>query len=108
LWGAEARWLDDVPDALTAEAMAAKEGVELALERGLDKCILEVDSQGLAKLLVDPSSTRSYIGGLYFDIAELGKNFSEFSVHWVGREANSVAHICASTFSTTERSFFFF
>ena len=55
LWGAEARWLDDVPDALTAEAMAAKEGVELALERGLDKCILEVDSQGLAKLLVDPS-----------------------------------------------------
>ena len=31
-----ARWLDDVLDALTAEAMAAKEGLELAAENGYD------------------------------------------------------------------------
>lgn len=29
---AVARWLDDVSDALTAEAMAALEGLELAVE----------------------------------------------------------------------------
>lgn len=28
------RWYDDVPDALTAEVMAAKEGLELAVENG--------------------------------------------------------------------------
>jgi hypothetical protein len=31
---AAARWLDDVPDALTVEAMAAKEGLELGAENG--------------------------------------------------------------------------
>jgi hypothetical protein len=41
---AMARWLDDVPDALTAEAMAAKEGLELAVENGYyDRVLLEVD-----------------------------------------------------------------
>ncbi|KAF8686219.1 hypothetical protein HU200_043600 [Digitaria exilis] len=32
---AAARWFDDTPDVLTAEAMAAKEGLELAVECGL-------------------------------------------------------------------------
>ncbi|KAF8689533.1 hypothetical protein HU200_041864 [Digitaria exilis] len=32
---AAARWFDDIPDVLTAEVMAAKEGLELAVECGL-------------------------------------------------------------------------
>ena len=39
--------LDSVPDALTAEAMAAKEGLELAAECGFDKAVLEVDCSEL-------------------------------------------------------------
>lgn len=104
--GAAARWFDDIPDALTAEALAAREGLELAVELGLDNVVLEVDCQGLVNLLKDPSSSRSAIGGLCFDITELGKNFSLFVVRWVRREANSVAHVCASTVSLYERSFF--
>jgi hypothetical protein len=95
-----------VTDALTAEALTAKDGLELALELGIDRVILEVDCQGLANLLKDPTSMRSSIGGLCFDITELGKSFFEFSVKWVRRGANSVAHVCASTVSATEGSCF--
>lgn len=72
-----------------------------SLSLGVDKIMLEVDCQGLSNLLLDPSSPRSCIGGLCFDITELSKSFSEFGVSWVRREANSVAHVCASTVSAT-------
>jgi len=36
---AAARWLDDVPDALTAEALATKEGLELAAELGYQRVV---------------------------------------------------------------------
>jgi hypothetical protein len=75
---AAARWFDGVPDALTAEALVVKEGLELALEIGYDCVILEVDCQGLKTLLEDPSSMRSSIGGLCFDITELDRSFVNF------------------------------
>jgi ribonuclease HI len=103
--GGSARWFDDVPDALTAEAIAAKEGLELAAELGLEKVCLEVDCQGLSNLLQSPNSSISYVGGLCFDIIELSKSFREFKIKWVRRGANSVAHLCASFVSTTERLF---
>jgi len=46
--GGAARWFDDVSDAMTAEALAAKEGLELAAELGLNKILLEVDCQALS------------------------------------------------------------
>ena len=88
---AAARWLDDVPDALTAEALAAKEGRELAAELGYQRVILESDCQSLRSLLRDPSSRRSVIGGPCFDITELGRELDEFRVEWVCRGAKSVA-----------------
>lgn len=75
---AAARWFDDVPDVLTAEAMAAKEGLELAVENGYDKVILEVDYCSLMVLLNGDEATRSSIGGLCFDITELGRSFVDF------------------------------
>ena len=104
--GAAARWFDDVDSALSAEALATREGLELALELGLDKVVLEVDCQGLVHLLQGPEAVYSSIGSLCLDIIELGKSFSEFRVRWVRRDANSVAHVCASTISALERSFF--
>jgi len=49
---------------------------------------------------------RSVIGGLCFDITELGRNFEDFRVVWVRREANSVARRCARMVSAPERSQF--
>lgn len=45
LVGTAARWFDDVSDVITAKALAAKEGLELAQELGLEQVILEVDSE---------------------------------------------------------------
>lgn len=72
---AAARWFDDVPDALTAEALAAKEGLELALENGYSRVVLEVDCSSLKTLIDDGNGIRSSIGGLCFDITELGRSF---------------------------------
>ena len=100
---AAARWLDDVPDALTAEALATKEGLELAAELGYQRVILESDCQSLRSLLRDPSSRRSVIGGPCFDITELGREFDEFRVEWVCRGAKSVAHVCATRATALDR-----
>ena len=51
---------------------------------------------------------RTEVGGLCFDITELGKSFREFKVAWVRRGANSVADHCAHMVSATERCFFWF
>jgi hypothetical protein len=53
---AAARWFDDVPDVLTAEATAAKEGIDLAVYNGYDRVILEVDCRGLKTMLEDRTS----------------------------------------------------
>jgi hypothetical protein len=68
---AATRWLDSVPDALTAEAMAAKEGLELAVECDFGKAILKVDCSTLKTVLESADGMRSPIGGLCFDITEL-------------------------------------
>lgn len=101
-----ARWFDCLPDALTAEAMSAREGLELAIENGYDKVILEVDCSNLKALLEDQGGVRSAIGGLCFDISELSREFRDFKIFWCSRGANSVAHRCAQMVSATERSVF--
>jgi ribonuclease HI len=103
---AAARWFDDIADALNAEAVAAKEGLELAMEIGCDRVVLEVDSKLLQSYLQTGTGERTAIGGLCFDITELGRSFREFKIVWVSREANSVADHCAQLVSPTERSFF--
>jgi hypothetical protein len=58
--------------------MAAKEGLELAAENGYDRVILELDCRGLKSVIEDDAGLRSYIGGLCFDITELGRSFIDF------------------------------
>ena len=53
----------------------AKEGLELAVENGYDRVILEVDCSSLKSLLDDQNGMRSSIGGLWFHITELGRSF---------------------------------
>lgn len=54
-----ARWFDGVPDVLAAEALAAKEGLELAPEMGYERVLPEVDCNNLKTLLEDRSCMRS-------------------------------------------------
>ena len=73
-----------VPNVLTAEALVAKEGLELAVECGVYKTILEVDC----------SELKICLRCLCFDITEMGRSCSDFRIAWECRDANSVAHSC--------------
>jgi hypothetical protein len=84
--------------------MAAKEGLELAMEIGCERVILEIDCSILKSLLENSDGMMSSIGGICFDIIELGRSFVDFRVAWVGRDANSVAHCCARMVSATEHA----
>ena len=72
------------------------------------KTILEVDCSALKTVLESVDGVRSPIGGLCFDITELGGSFDAFKVCWVSRDANSVAHSCASLGSVSEQAQFWF
>ncbi|KAF8670744.1 hypothetical protein HU200_050409 [Digitaria exilis] len=75
-----ARWFKLVLDVLMAEALAAKEGLELAVEYGLQNVILEVNCSALKTVLESVEGMRLPIGGLCFDITELGRSFDCFKV----------------------------
>jgi hypothetical protein len=76
------------------------------MEMGCGKVILETDCSTLKSLLVNSEGMRSSIGGICFDISELGRSFAEFKIAWVSRDANSVTHCCARLVSATERALF--
>ena len=49
-------------------------------ECGYDKVILEVDYSGVKTILEASEGMRSSIGGICFDITELGKSFVDFTI----------------------------
>jgi hypothetical protein len=79
---AATRWFDSVPDALTAEAMAAKAGMKLAAECGLGRIILEVDCNALKMVLESVDGLRSLIGGFCFNITKVGRSFDSLELIW--------------------------
>jgi len=62
-------WFDHMLDALIAEAMAAKEGLELVLENGYDKVILEDGSSALKSMVDSHVGMKSSVGRICFVIA---------------------------------------
>ncbi|TVU37137.1 hypothetical protein EJB05_10434, partial [Eragrostis curvula] len=99
----EGRWMEYLADAITAEAMAARNGLSLAVALGYDKVILEVDNSSQAISLRAAVPDLSTISGLCQEIQELGSSFVEFEVSLVGREANSAAHCCAKMATASNR-----
>ncbi|RLN12711.1 hypothetical protein C2845_PM09G13790 [Panicum miliaceum] len=73
---AATRWLGSVPDVLTAEALAAREGLELTLECGFGKAVLEVHCSELKAMLESSDGRRSSIGG-----AEPPLTLEELKIH---------------------------
>ncbi|TVU26789.1 hypothetical protein EJB05_29353, partial [Eragrostis curvula] len=99
----EGRWMEHLPDALTAEASAARHGLSLAVALGYDKVILEVDNSSLATSIRTDAPNLSTISGLCQEIKELGRSFVDFNVSLVGREANSAAHCCGKMPTSSNR-----
>ncbi|TVU02695.1 hypothetical protein EJB05_51796, partial [Eragrostis curvula] len=99
----EGRWLENLADAVTAEAMAVREGLLRAVALGCDKVILEIDNISLANSIQSGEPDRSAIFGLWHEIQELSRSFSSFAISFVRREANSAAHCCAKMPTASNR-----
>ena len=86
--------LGSVSDALCAETHACIEALQAAAEWGMQHIILETDSTTLVKALQSSEYDLAPGGGVFFREAKflLATMFSSWSVNFVNRSCNSVAH----------------
>jgi ribonuclease HI len=100
---AAAKLYDHVADALTGEFLAARDGLELARQRGYHRIILESDSQTLVNMMRDGADYgRSVVFGLWQELQELGRSFVSLNFSFVRRDGNRAAHLCATLPSVLE------
>jgi ribonuclease HI len=100
---AQARWLGPIHDALSAEALAAYDGLKIAALQDFARIVLESDSVVLVAALNSSSLDRSAVAGICHDIRELSRSFSDFKVYFVRREANALADRCVKEISCETR-----
>ncbi|XP_075645080.1 uncharacterized protein LOC142616078 [Castanea sativa] len=77
------------------EAQAARQATELALEIGLDSIVLEGANESLFKALRNGDRNLAQYGHIVNDALFLSSFFSKFSVSFVRREGNTLAHSLA-------------
>jgi len=80
---------------IEVEALAARCGVELALELGFYNIELEGDSTGLISSVKDGHRSLAQFGHIVTDIHYLASQFSVFNLSLVRRHCNKVAHSLA-------------
>jgi hypothetical protein len=100
---ATANHYEHVPDVLTAEALAARDGLLLARACGFMKVVLEGDNISLVNLLRSEAGIRSPIVGLWHEIVDIGRSFTSFCVSFVNREGNEATHFCAKLASNSSQ-----
>jgi hypothetical protein len=92
---AASKFYDHIPDVLTAEALAARDDIQLARVCGYEKVVLEADNLALVNLLRSATADQSVIAGLWHEISDLSNSFNSFLVSFINREGHKVAHFCA-------------
>jgi len=70
---ASSKFYEHIPDVVTAEAMAARDGLLLARACGHEKVVLEVDNLALVNLLRSEAGERSPVAGLWHETREIGR-----------------------------------
>jgi ribonuclease HI len=97
--GGRARWYPHGLDALMMEAIACRDGIHLAREKGVDRLQVETDCQELVKLWALGNNQRSYVAPIIRDIVELSSGFLDFTLMHAPRTCNRVAHELAKQVS---------
>ncbi|KAL0006685.1 hypothetical protein SO802_008187 [Lithocarpus litseifolius] len=77
------------------EALAARRAVELALELGITRAIIEGDSETICKDLSNPCPSLALHGLLIQDAQQLALAFTNISFSHVCLQRNTVAHSLA-------------
>jgi ribonuclease HI len=101
--GGRAQWYPHGLDALTLEALACRDGVALARSKGVSRLILETDSQEFVKLWKDSTTQRSRIVSIIRETREISLCFADFSIFYISRSCNRVAHTLAKQVSDDNR-----
>lgn len=81
-----------VADPEHAELLACRRGVQLVIEVGARRTVLETDNLGIKQALSSQELARSRYGPLIEEIKELLASQDEFRVNWARRSANRTAH----------------
>lgn len=90
-----AKWYDHCLDALSAEALACRDGLIMARQYGARKVWLETDCQEVVRLWQAGANQRSSIITILNEIAELSNYFHEFKFSYACRSCNRIAHSLA-------------
>jgi len=92
LLGGCAKWYTYALDALSMEAIACKDGMELARTLGTQQLIVETDCQELVKLWQADVAQRSIIYPILQQMRDISLSFSGFNLVYVSRSCNRLAH----------------
>lgn len=84
-----------INDPFMSELLACRDGLEEAAHRGLQNVVLQTDCSNLVDLWHDPRRLR--LDGIHIldDLKMISQSFQVFKLLYIGREANSAAHVCA-------------
>jgi ribonuclease HI len=92
---ARSRWYNSVANALSAEALAYRDGVELANILSFQRIMVETDCHNLVQLWKARQHHRSEIMGVLLQTQEIASQLLHCNLIFVRREANFAAHLCA-------------
>ena len=84
-----------VTDSEEAKVLAGRKALEFALDLGFSEVVLEGDNIGVMRSIQSKGANNSSLGHIYGDIHCLAAGFRVWSVSYVKRTANSVAHSLA-------------
>jgi ribonuclease HI len=99
----QAIWYNGAASVLSMEALAVRDGVQLASDIGLSRIEVETDASVVVMLWKDRANGRSEIAPILLEIEEITRNMEYFHLKFIGREANEGAHLCAKQASASRR-----
>lgn len=93
--GSAAGFFPDCPKPETAEILACRKAVQLAIQRGIQKLHVETDSQVVATMIAEKERNLSPVGQMIEEVKALARTREDFKITWVRRTANGAAHLLA-------------
>lgn len=98
---AQAKWYEHVFDVCTMEAMACRDGIQVAADAGYQCLHVETDCLEFVQLWRRKESQLSIAGSVIAEIVNLSNGFQDFSISYVSRNCNKIAHVLAKQVTST-------
>jgi ribonuclease HI len=92
---ARSRWNNYAQNALITEALACRDGIELAKSLGVQQVIIETDCQNIVNHWNNRRNERSEIMGILHQVQTHASQLAGCSLQFTRRETNYAAHLCA-------------